>query len=66
MEMLIGLVILALDIWAIINVVNSGASGVAKVLWVLGIVIFPLVGFLVWLFAGPKGGRTQSRNRLPK
>ena len=32
---LVGLIILALDIWAIINVFKSGASTGAKVLWIL-------------------------------
>ncbi len=55
MEILIGLVILVLDIWAIVKVIGSGASGLAKVLWCLGILIFPVVGFIVWLIAGPRG-----------
>ena len=55
MEFIFGIVLLALDIWAIVNVLRSGASTGAKALWTIGIVIFPLIGFLVWLFAGPKG-----------
>lgn len=55
MEFILGIIILALDIWAIVNVVQSRLSTVAKVLWSLGIIIFPLIGFLVWLFAGPRG-----------
>ncbi len=51
---LLGLVILALDIYAIIKVVGSGASTVAKVLWILVILIFPVLGLLAWLVAGPK------------
>lgn len=56
MEIIIGLIVLALDIWAIINVFNSSASTPSKLLWTLGIVIFPIIGFIVWYFAGPKGG----------
>ncbi len=55
MEILFGLLILALDIWAIINVVQSRASTGAKVLWSLGIIILPVIGFFVWLLAGPRG-----------
>ena len=51
---LIGLIILAADIWAIVNVVGSSAGNGAKVLWILGILIFPLVGLIVWLIAGPR------------
>ncbi|RZA25793.1 MAG: hypothetical protein EOP02_11865, partial [Proteobacteria bacterium] len=39
---LIGLIILALDIWAVINVIKSGASTGAKVLWVLLIILLPV------------------------
>ena len=42
------LVILALDIWAILNVVKSDAETGKKVLWVLLIVLLPVVG-LIWL-----------------
>ncbi|MTZ14809.1 hypothetical protein GNE00_13735 [Pseudomonas sp. JL972] len=52
-----GLIILALDIWAIINVVRSGASGGKKVLWVLLIVILPVLGLLLWALLGPRGNR---------
>lgn len=53
---LFGLIVLIADIWAIVNVLQSRSSTGAKVLWVVGILIFPLLGFLVWLFAGPRGG----------
>ena len=40
---LVGLIILALDIWAIINVFKSGASTGAKVLWILLILLLPVL-----------------------
>lgn len=49
-----GLILLALNIWAIVKVVQSGASTGAKVIWILVVLIFPLVGFLAWLLFGPK------------
>jgi succinate dehydrogenase/fumarate reductase cytochrome b subunit len=52
---LVGLVILALDIWAIINVIKSGASGGAKVLWILLILLLPVLGLIIWAIAGPRG-----------
>lgn len=55
--MLIGIAILALDIWALMNVWQSGTSDGAKIGWTVGIIIFPLLGFLAWLAAGPKQGR---------
>lgn len=51
---LLGLIILALDIWAIVNVVQSGISTGGKVLWILGILLFPVIGFLCWLLFGPR------------
>lgn len=50
-----GLIILALDIWAIVNIVGSGASTGAKVLWILLVLVLPLLGLLIWLLAGPRG-----------
>lgn len=55
MEFILGIIILVLDIWAILSVLGSGASTPSKLLWSLGIIIFPLIGLVVWYFAGPKG-----------
>ncbi|MBW4961322.1 PLDc N-terminal domain-containing protein [Sulfitobacter sp. CW3] len=53
---ILGLIILIADIYAIVKVIGSGASTLAKILWVVGILAFPVVGFIVWLLAGPRGG----------
>lgn len=55
---LFGLVILAADIWAIINIFQSGASTGGKVVWILVILILPLVGLIIWLIFGPRGRTT--------
>jgi hypothetical protein len=52
---LLGLIILALDIYAIVKVAGSGASTGAKVLWILLILVLPVVGLIIWFVAGPKG-----------
>ena len=54
LEFIFGLIVLALDIWAIINVIGSPASTGSKVLWTLLIIILPVVGFIIWFFAGPR------------
>jgi hypothetical protein len=54
LEFIFGLIVLALDIWAIINIVGSNASTGAKVLWALLIIILPILGFIIWFFAGPR------------
>lgn len=52
---LIGLLILAADIWAIVSVVQSSASTGKKVLWILLILILPVLGFILWFLLGPRG-----------
>ena len=54
LEFIFGLIVLALDIWAIVNIVGSTASTGAKILWALLIIILPIVGFIIWFFAGPR------------
>jgi hypothetical protein len=53
----IGRLGLAADIWAIINILQSHASAAAKVVWTVVVLFFPVLGFIVWLFAGPRSGR---------
>ncbi len=52
-----GLLILAGDIWAIINILQSAASNEKKLLWVIVVVLLPLVGLILWYFLGPRGGK---------
>ena len=54
LEGLGGLIILVLDIWAIISIIGSAASTGKKVLWVLLVLILPVIGFIIWLIAGPR------------
>ena len=51
---LLGFIVLALDIYAIVRIVGSNASGGAKTLWVLLILMLPVVGLLVWAMFGPE------------
>lgn len=51
----LGLLILAADIWAILNVFQSSASNGAKVVWTLVIIFLPLFGLVLWFFLGPRG-----------
>lgn len=52
---LVGLIILALDISAILNVIKSGSEVGIKVLWILLIALLPVVGLVIWAIAGPRG-----------
>ena len=49
-----GLLLLIADVWAIVNVIGSRSSTGAKVIWTVLILLLPLVGFLIWLLAGPR------------
>jgi hypothetical protein len=59
-EFIFGLIVLILDVWAIINVFGSTASTGSKVLWILLILILPVVGFIIWFFAGPRSGAART------
>lgn len=54
MTTILGLVVLIADIYALYNVFTSSASTGAKLLWTLLILILPVLGFIIWFFAGPK------------
>lgn len=47
------LVHLALIIYAAIQIFGSNADTTKKIIWILVVAIFPLVGLIVWFFMGP-------------
>lgn len=48
-----GLLHLILVVYAAIQIINSRAGGLAKLIWVLVVAVFPVLGLIVWFFAGP-------------
>lgn len=52
---LVGLIVLALDIWAILNVIKSNTDTTMKIVWVLLILVLPVLGLIIWAIAGPRG-----------
>jgi hypothetical protein len=52
-----GLLILAGDIWAIINIFQSSVSNEKKLLWIIVVVLLPLLGLILWFFLGPRDGK---------
>ena len=46
---IVGLIILALDIWAIITIVQGGGPTERKILWIVLILVLPVVGLILWL-----------------
>lgn len=51
---LLGLVQLALIIYAVLKIAGSAAGTGTKVLWILVVIVFPLLGFILWLIFGPR------------
>lgn len=49
-----GALILALNIYAIYNVLSSRAGALSKVLWMVFILLLPILGFIAWLIFGPR------------
>ena len=54
---IVGLLVLIADIYAIVQTMTSRASVLAKVVWTLGVLILPVLGFIAWLVAGPRNAR---------
>ena len=52
-----GLIVLVADVWAIVNIFQSSATTGSKVLWTVLVVLLPVLGFIIWFFAGPKSAR---------
>lgn len=53
-----GLLVLAGDIWAVINILQSPASNEKKLLWILAVILLPVLGLVLWFFLGPRGSRS--------
>ena len=48
-----GLIILIADIFAIVMILQSSAKNIEKLIWSLVVFLLPLIGLIVWYFAGP-------------
>jgi succinate dehydrogenase/fumarate reductase cytochrome b subunit len=51
---IVGVLILAGDIWAILNIFQSSASNEKKLIWILVVVLLPLLGLILWFLLGPR------------
>jgi Phospholipase_D-nuclease N-terminal len=49
---LLGLIILALDVWAIVTILQGRGPTGNKVLWIVLILVLPVIGLIIWLLAG--------------
>ena len=53
----IGIIVLIADVWALVNIFQSGADTGKKVLWTVLVILLPVLGFILWYFLGPKTGK---------
>lgn len=51
---ILGLLVLAADVWAILNIFQSSSTTGRKALWIVLVLVLPLLGLLIWYFAGPR------------
>lgn len=49
-----GLLLLVADIWAILNIFQSSADTIKKAIWIALVLVLPLLGVIIWYFAGPR------------
>jgi hypothetical protein len=52
-----GLLILAGDVWAIINIFQSSVSNEKKLIWIVAVALLPLLGLILWYFLGPRDAK---------
>lgn len=52
---ILGLLVLILNIYAVVKIWTSGTALGGKLLWTLLIIVLPVIGFIIWFFAGPRG-----------
>lgn len=50
---LISLISLVLIVWGLIGILQSSATTVEKLIWVLILIFVPIAGFILWYFIGP-------------
>ncbi|MEQ8380133.1 PLD nuclease N-terminal domain-containing protein [Parvibaculum sp.] len=51
---ILGIIILILDIYAIIRIVQSGAEPLWKAIWIVVVLFLPVLGLILWFLLGPK------------
>jgi succinate dehydrogenase/fumarate reductase cytochrome b subunit len=51
---ILGVLVLIADVWAILNIFQSSSSTGSKALWIVLVLVLPLLGVIIWYFAGPR------------
>jgi hypothetical protein len=55
-----GFILLVLNVWAFVSIIGSNNSTGSKVLWCLLVLLLPLLGFIIWLLAGPRSASAKA------
>lgn len=50
---LVGIIHLALVIFAALKIFGSSADIIKKLIWLLVVAMFPLIGLIIWYLMGP-------------
>ena len=57
MHGLLGVLVLAGDVWAILNISQSAFANEKKLVWMLAVILLPVLGLILWYFLGPRSGK---------
>ena len=55
-EIILSILILVLDVYAILQIVQSAKDTLTKAVWIAVVLLLPVLGLIAWYFFGP-GGR---------
>ncbi len=61
--LIVGLILLAIWIWAIVDILKRPMSGLMKILWILLVISLPFIGVLLYLFIGRNTSNSTSDSR---
>ena len=50
---LLGLVLVAVDIWVVYRIARGEGSEIGKVAWVVAILLLPIFAHIAWYLSGP-------------
>lgn len=50
----LGLLVLIIDVWAIVKIVEGGGTTGHKVLWIVVILLLPVLGLILWWLFGSR------------
>lgn len=61
--LIIGLVLLAIWIWAIVDILKRPMSLLMKIIWIALVIFLPFIGVLLYIFLGRNTGSTSTHTR---